>query len=289
MAITLRKRRTPSQRAVRRGQQVLAPSAARVRHSASHYGSGAKEKAVLVAVPAAAAAKTWAAPKAGAAADWAGPRAGAARNWVGPRVEHAVDAVRDDVLPKVAAVVAGTAAAVQPVREEAMTRGSAAVAALRGEVAPPKPRHRGRKALLGAGLLGSLAAAWWAWSQREDSTSWEYDRSDSAGAAGGGTTSPTTASTTTASTPAAAMGAAGAGGTQGDPLGGAVPTTPVSDDAAGASPDEALADAAPEDDGVSTDPAAGVIDVREIGEPDRPPLEATDSPAVGEEPGDQQK
>ena len=111
-------------------------------------------------------------------------------------------------------------AASEPARTEAATRGSAALAALKGEVAPPKQKkHRVRKVFLLATVLGAAYAGWKAWLARSND--------------------PVDAWTTPA-TPAVPAAA---------PVGNvtAVSSTPTTDDPAGASPDEALADAAGED------------------------------------------
>lgn len=141
--------------------------------------------------------------------DWAAPRVEAARDWAAPRVEPAVSKVKEDVLPKVASAVTAALAASEPAREEAKTRGTAALAALKGEVEAPKPKkHRVRKLFLLAGVVGAAYAGWKAW------------------AAQGGQEEQPWATPLTST--------------------GNVTTHPVTDDAAGASPDEALADAAEE-------------------------------------------
>ena len=167
------------------------------------------------------ATRDWAAPKVETAVDWAAPKVGTARDWAAPKVEPAVDKVKSDVLPAVAGAVATALAATEPARAEAANRGSAALAALKGEVAPPKKRkHRVRKLFLLATVLGAAYAGWKAWLARSND--------------------PVDAWTTPATpvVPAAA------------PVGNvtAVSSTSVTDDPAGASPDEALADAAGEDE-----------------------------------------
>ena len=55
--------------------------------------------------------------------DWAAPRVETAVEWATPRVEPAVDKVRTEVLPAVAGAVATALAATEPARAEAANRG----------------------------------------------------------------------------------------------------------------------------------------------------------------------
>jgi hypothetical protein len=165
--------------------------------------------------------------------DWAAPKVEAARDWAGPRVEPAVTRVKDDVLPKVAGAVAAALAASEPAREEAMSRGTAALAALKGEVEAPKARkHRLRRLFLLAGLVGAAVAAWKAWNAQA-----KVDH------------------------PEPWVAAAPAPGTS--------PRVIPTDDPAGASPDEALADAAEAVQAADL-PAAEVADVPPTTEPVSP-------------------
>jgi hypothetical protein len=153
--------------------------------------------------------------------DWAAPKVEAAKEWATPRVEQGAARVKDDVLPRVAGAVTAALAASEPAREEAMSRGSAAIAALRGEVEAPKPKkHRVRKLFLLAGVVGAAVAGWKAWAGSANSKPDPWATPIGAGSSG---------------TPRATM-------------------APVTDDAAGASPDEALADKA-EEDAVSAEKA----------------------------------
>jgi hypothetical protein len=177
------------------------------------------------------ATRDWAAPKVETAVDWAAPKVGTARDWAAPKVEPAVDKVKSDLLPAVAGAVATALAASEPARSEAATRGSAALAALKGELDPPKPKkHRVRKVFLLATVLGAAYAGWKAWVARSND--------------------PVDAWTTPA-TPAVPAGA---------PVGNvtAVSSAPTTDDPGGASPDEALADAAEDDkvDLTTTEPVS---------------------------------
>jgi hypothetical protein len=173
--------------------------------------------------------------------DWAAPKVEAAREWAAPHVEAGATRVKDDVLPRVAGAVTAALAASEPAREEAKTRGSAAFAALKGEIEAPKPKkHRMRKLFLLAGVVGAAVAGWKAWvgqtNRQPEPWATPIGTASSVGTGTGGTAG---SSTGTASTLTAAA--------------------PVTDDAAGASPDEALADQA-EEDAVSVEkstPGAG--------------------------------
>lgn len=184
------------------------------------------------AAPVAADARDTAARYAGQTRDWAAPRVEAAKEWAAPRVEPAVEKVQKDVLPAVAGAVTAALAASEPARHEAASRGSAALAALKGEVAPPKPkRHRVRKLFLLATVLGAAYAGWKAWAAKSSSD-------------------PAQAWSSNSSSYGAGSSAGSAGVTS---VSAARPTT---DDAAGAGPDEALADAADEAK-VEDEPAGG--------------------------------
>ncbi|MEP6760511.1 MAG: DUF5324 family protein, partial [Sporichthyaceae bacterium] len=162
--------------------------------------------------------------------DWAAPKVEAARDWAAPRVEPVATRVKEDVLPRVAEAVTAALAASEPAREEAKSRGTAAIAALRGEVEAPKPKkHRVRKMFLLAGVVGAAVAGWKAWvgsSNKPDPWATPIGTASSAGAGTGGSAGSSSTSRTT-------------GGT-------GTTMAPVTDDAAGASPDEALADKAEE-------------------------------------------
>ena len=164
----------------------------------------------------------WATPKVETAVDWAAPKVTTARDWAAPKVEPAVEKVKSDVLPAVAGAVVSALAASEPARSEAATRGTAALAALKGEVGPPRrSKHRVRKLFLLTAVLGGAYAGWKAWVARN------MDPVDA------WTTAP--APSARPQTPVGTVTPVSAGGI-------------TTDDPAGASPDEALADAAADED-----------------------------------------
>lgn len=183
------------------------------------------------AAPKVEATRNWAAPKVEATKEWAAPHAVQTRDWAAPKVEPAVDKLRDDVLPRVAGAVTAALAASEPAREEAKIRGTAALAALKGELDPPPTprRRRTKRFFLLVTVLGAAYAGWRAWSKQGEHSSLAQPE-------------PWASST---------------GGGYDGSYGSSVPaaTYPTTDDAAGASPDEALADAA------GDVPAAEVTDV----------------------------
>jgi len=144
-------------------------------------------------------------------------------------VEELVPKVREEIAPRVKEVVAGAVERTEPAREEALARGLAALAALRGEavVAPPR-RRQGRRLLLVllAGVAAG-AAARLAWSRRAAAQAWRSGSWHESRPASAPEPTPTPNWPPAAGTPA--------------------------HDAAGASPDEALADAAAQGTGPTVD------------------------------------
>jgi hypothetical protein len=202
--------RKESRKSARRARTKVAPVTSDARESAMKYAESTR--------------------------DWAAPKVEAAKDWAAPRVEPVAARVKDDVIPKVAAAVAAALAASEPAREEARTRGTAAIAALRGEVEAPKPKkHRVRELFLLAGVVGAAVAGWKAWvgqtNRQPEPWATPIGTASSAGAGTGGTAGSSAGSGTTR--------------TAGTPISAAA--SPVTDDQAGASPDEALADKADED------------------------------------------
>ena len=198
----LKKLRKESRKSARRAGQKMAPVASDARDSAARYAESTR--------------------------DWAAPKVEAAREWAAPHVEAGATRVKDDVLPRVAGAVTAALAASEPAREEAKTRGSAAFAALKGEIEAPKPKkHRMRKLVLLAGVIGAAVAGWKAWvgqtNRQPEPWATPIGTASSAGTGTGGTAGSTTGT------------------------GMRTAATPVTDDTAGASPDEALADKAEED------------------------------------------
>jgi hypothetical protein len=246
VSISLRRKRTSrSQAVVAKGSVIagaVAPRAEKAKETALVYGETAREWAA----PHVETAREWATPHVYSARVWAEPHVDSAREWVAPRIELAVDKARTEVAPAVAAAVGAASAATAPVTKEAKLRSDAALQALRGELAPkPKARRTrgGGKPVLLLALLGGLAAAWYAMRKRGSSDPWATDEggwadggsataSDTSLSAPVGTAASAAAGATTAAAPAYA-GSEAAGSLDAD----------VSDDVAGASPDEALADA----------------------------------------------
>lgn len=220
--------RTKARRARKRAAKTLSPAAVEAREATLRAADWAAPK-VETAVD-------WAAPKVESAREWAAPRVGVAREWAEPKVEPVVDKVRKDVVPAVTGAVVTALAATEPQRSEIASRGAAALAALRGEVEKPKPKkHRLRRLVLLTTVVGAAYAAWKAYTARNQNPvdAW---------------TSPPPATTATPSTEVGSVPAVGA-----EP-------SHVTDDAAGASPDEALADAAdeakPEPPAATTEPVS---------------------------------
>jgi len=172
-------------------------------------------------------AKESAAQRAAEAKEWAAKEYEAAKDWAVPRVEAAVertrDITRDDLAPKVAAALAAATAASEPVLEEAKHRGGLAVAALRGQEVVVKKRRRWPMRLLFLAAVGAVAAAILSALQRKR---FEDEFGMGASPSGGDLTASTTA--------------------------------PPAADAAGASPDEAVADAVDEQPGRDAAPQTPV-------------------------------
>ncbi len=172
--------------------------------------------------------------------------ASSAKEKLSPVAEQAAERTRQlqhDIAPPVAAAVTAAAAASAPYRKEAKRRGVAAVAALRGEPEPPASKHRLRKLLLAVGLGGAIAAAYKWFSGKDANDQWQQAYQPGASSSFDGTGDGT---------------AAGA---------------PVTEDAAAAGPDEAVADNADEPHPATT--------------PDEP-LEETSVEPVAEPTGEQE-
>ena len=216
MTTLQKKSRSTARRANKRAATTVSPVATDAREAAVRYADATRDWAA----PKVETAVDWAAPKVETAVNWAAPKVTTARDWAGPKVEPAVEKVKSDVLPAVAGAVVSALAASEPVRSEAATRGTAALAALKGEVGPPRrSKHRVRKLLLLTAVLGGAYAGWKAWVARN------MDPVDAW----------TTAPVARPQTPVSSVTPVSAGGI-------------ATDDPAGASPDEALADAAAEED-----------------------------------------
>lgn len=173
------------------------------------------------------------------ARDQIAPLLADARDKAAPAVAEARKRFTEDVVPTVAAAIADAREQAAPVAEEAKKRGIAAAAALKGE--EPKPKGRKRKFLFFAAVIGgAVVAVRKALGSGQDSESWQSAYT------------PPPAPPTPQSPPAPSAAPSATTG-DGD-----------ADDAAGASPDEALADQAEDGEAhpvTTPDDPADVVDV----------------------------
>ena len=189
----------------------------KMRDHASDLGSRAGAtvaEAREKAAPLIADARDRTAPFLADAKEKAAPLMAEAREKAAPALHEARDRLSSDVLPVLTAAVAAAGAATEDVREETAKRGKAVAAALKGEVEAPKETHKLRNLLVLLGLGGLIAFVVKKKSDREPTTAWQSSYT------------PTPASATNSGT------------------GGAHKAEEPADDAGGASPDVAAADAA---------------------------------------------
>ena len=151
----------------------------------------------------------------------AAPLVSEARKTAGPALTEARDKLTTEVLPVLTAAIAAANEATEDVRGEAVKRGRATAAALKGEIAPPpkKKKHRLRRLLVALGVSGVAAMIAKKLSDRQATSAWQSSYT------------PTPASTSSAGTSSTA-----------GPIG--MHMAESTDDAGGASPDVAAADAA---------------------------------------------
>ena len=190
------------------------------------------------------------APRIAEARDQVAPRLAEARDQVAPHVENARGRLVNDVVPFVQQAVSDARDQAAPVAEEAKRRGVLAAAALKGE---PVKRTGGKKKkfLVFAGLagLGALAVKKL---RGGESANWQTSYSPS----------PAPAAPPAPPSPSAPM----AGSHTAD-----VPVDSAAGDPGGASPGEALADAAEEPHPVTTpDSPAEDVDVAGVEDPKKP-------------------
>jgi ElaB/YqjD/DUF883 family membrane-anchored ribosome-binding protein len=141
----------------------------------------------------------------------AGAAAGDAREKAAPYVSDARDKIVKDVVPAVTAAVAAASEKAEPYADEARRRGRATAAAVKGEIDAPKKGSKVKKLVLFGGLA-ALGAFLYKMLKGDDNTpAWQ--------------SSYQPAPAPTPPTPAPS------------------PTASALDDASGASPDEAVADA----------------------------------------------
>jgi ElaB/YqjD/DUF883 family membrane-anchored ribosome-binding protein len=174
------------------------------------------------------------------ARDRAGAAAGDARDKAAPYVSDARERFVKEVMPAVTAAVAAASEKVEPYADEAKRRGRATAAAVKGEVEPPKKGSKLKKLVLFGGLAG-LGAFLFKKLKGDDasSTAWQSSYQPA----------PAPVPPTPAPAPAA--------------------PTPLADDAGGASPDEAVADAAAgEENHEVTTPDSPVEELDVSAEPD---------------------
>lgn len=170
------------------------------------------------------------------------PHVESAREAAAPHVHAAHEKLVNDVLPAVAAAAESAREQAGPVAAEAKARGLAAAAALKGEEPAPK-RGRFKKFLLLAGLAGAIAFVVKLFTRSSTEQPWE----------------PTYVPRPPA--PAAASDT---------PIADGVGDTSTSDDAAGGTPGEAIADAADGPHPVSTpDEPAKVTEITDQPDADR--------------------
>lgn len=211
-------------------------------------------------------------PVVGQARVWAGPKVEEAKHRAAPVVSVAVDKyvpIIESAIDEASTKLTSVLESAGPARDEVQRRSSAAVAALKGELDAPKPKssHWGRRFLFLSVLTGLGAAAFAFFKRRNDDDAWITTDTPYP------TYSTPTASTPTASTPTGpssdgtAVPAAATVGTMAsdelaadDSLGGVdtglagdEPLTLAGDDAAGAAPDEVLADDVSADGGSADD------------------------------------
>ena len=149
------------------------------------------------------------------ARDRAGAAAGDAREKAAPYVSDARDKFVKDVVPAVTAAVAAAGEKAEPIADEARRRGRATAAAVKGEIDAPKQGSK-VKTVVVFGLLAALGAFLYKMLKGDDkSTAWQSSYQPA----------PAPTPPTPAPTPAPS------------------PTASALDDASGASPDEAVADA----------------------------------------------
>ena len=171
------------------------------------------------------------------ARDRAGAAAGDARVKAAPYVSDARDKLVNEVVPAVTAAVAAASEKAEPYADEARRRGRATAAAVKGEVDAPKKGSK-VKTVVVLGTLAALGAFLYKFLKGDDSsTAWQ--------------SSYQPAPAPTPPTPAP------------------VPTATAVDDASGASPDEAVADAvAGEEVHAVTTPDSPVEETDVSAEPD---------------------
>ena len=184
------------------------------------------------------------APRIAEAKGQVAPRLAEARDQVAPHVENARERLVNDVVPFVQQAVSDARDQAAPVAEEAKRRGMLAAAALKGE--PVKRKGGGKKKFFLFAALAGLGALAMKKLRGGESANWQTSYSPPAAPASPPRPAAPTAGSHTAE----------------------VPVDSTADDAAGASPGEALADSAEEPHPVTTpDSPAEDVDVTGIEDP----------------------
>ncbi|MCW2818266.1 MAG: hypothetical protein JWR42_1053 [Marmoricola sp.] len=242
---------------VERARDEIAPRLADARDAVSPRLSNARD----AVAPHAAVAKAVVAPRLADARDAVAPRLSEARDAVAPRLSDARDAVaphaasaRDRIVeavgPTVSSVYGSAKESAVEAADEAKRRGVLATAALKGE--PVKKKSGGKKWLLLAALAGAGAFAAKKLTGGSDADNWQSSYTPTPSAAPSSTTSP--AAPPAPPSPSAPAGGADVADTQVDL--GRIGTN----DAAGATPGETVADSTEAPHPVTTpdDPAQSV-------------------------------
>ncbi len=173
------------------------------------------------------------------ARDKAGAAAGDAREKAAPYVSDARERFVKEVMPAVTAAVAAATEKAEPYADEAKRRGRATAAAVKGDVDPPKKGSKLKKLVLFGGLAGLGAFLFKKLKGDDTSTAWQSSYQPA----------PAPVPPTPAPAPAAPPS--------------------LADDAGGASPDEAVADAAAgEESHEVTTPDSPVEELDVSAEPD---------------------
>jgi hypothetical protein len=184
----------------------------------------------------------------------AGPTIEKAGSAIGPKVDAARTKVTEELVPRAGEIMSTAVERSRPVRTEAKARGVAVWHALRGEYSATeiaRKSHKVRNTALAMGGLGAAAAAGYAATRRSRGPEWMHNGSEEPFATAA---QPPTRAESDATSPQASTGSgtssrrrassasSASASTSGGTASGPGSSRPASDDKAGASPDEAIAD-----------------------------------------------